>query len=83
MVYEFLCTNIGSHVIAHKIANTLKSKGYKKITSDTIGNYLEYLNNAYLFYKVNRYDMKGRAYLRTQNKYYVSDICIRNGLRVV
>ena len=77
-VYEFLCSNIGSYVSANKITNTLKSNGYKTITSDTVGNYLEFLINAYLFYRVNRYDVKGKAYLKTQNKYYASDIGIRN-----
>ncbi|MGI6714121.1 MAG: ATP-binding protein [Bacilli bacterium] len=77
-VYEFLCSNIGSYVSAYKIANTLKSNGYKTITSDTVSNYLEFLTNAYLFYKVNRYDVKGKAYLKTQNKYYASDIGMRN-----
>jgi predicted AAA+ superfamily ATPase len=77
-VYEFLCSNIGSYVSANKIANTLKSNGYKTITSDTVGNYLEFLTNAYLFYRVNRYDVKGKAYLKTQNKYYASDIGMRN-----
>jgi len=77
-VYEFLCSNIGSYVSANKIANTLKSNGYKTITSDTVGNYLEFLTNAYLFYRVNRYDVKGKAYLKTQNKYYASDIGVRN-----
>ncbi|HNZ77448.1 MAG TPA: ATP-binding protein [Bacilli bacterium] len=77
-VYDFLCSNIGSYVSANKIANTLKSNGYKTITSDTVGNYLEFLTNAYLFYKVNRFDVKGKAYLKTQNKYYVSDIGMRN-----
>lgn len=77
-VYEFLCSNIGSYVSANKIANTLKSQGYKTIASDTVGNYLEFLTNAYLFYKVNRYDVKGKNYLKTQNKYYAADIGIRN-----
>ncbi len=77
-VYEFLCSNIGSYVSANKIANTLRSSGYKTITNDTVGNYLEYLVDSYLFYKVNRYDIKGRTYLQTLNKYYVSDIGLRN-----
>ena len=43
-----------------------------------MGNYLEYLCESFLFYKVQRYDIKGRNYLKTQNKYYISDIGIRN-----
>ena len=77
-VFDFLCSNIGSYVNANKIANTLKSKGYKEITDDTVGNYLEYLCDSFLFYKVQRYDIRGRHYLKTQNKYYISDLGVRN-----
>lgn len=77
-VVDFLCSNIGSYVSASKIASTLKSNGYGKVTPDTIGNYLEYVCDAYLFYKAQRYDIKGKQYLKTQNKYYISDLGIRN-----
>lgn len=77
-VIEFLCSNIGSYVSANKIADTLKSNGYSKVTHDTIGNYLDYVCDAYLFYKAQRYDIKGRQYLKTLNKYYIADLGIRN-----
>ncbi len=77
-VVNFLCSNIGSYVSANKIANTLKSMGDSKVTADTIGNYLEYVCDAYLFYKAQRYDIKGKQYLKTLNKYYISDLGIRN-----
>lgn len=77
-VYSFLCSNIGSVVSAKKISDTLKSNGYSTITADTVGNYLEYLCEAFLFYKVYRYDIKGKEYLKTLNKYYISDIGLRN-----
>ena len=77
-VVEFLCSNIGSYVSANKIADTLKSNGYSKVTPDTIGNYLEFVCEAYLFYKAQRYDIKGKQYLKTLNKYYISDLGIRN-----
>ena len=77
-VFDFLCSNIGSYVNANKIANTLKSNGYKEITDDTVGNYLEYLCESFLFYKVQRYDIRGRHYVKTQNKYYISDLGVRN-----
>lgn len=77
-VIDFLCSNIGSYVSANKIADTLKSNGYSKVTHDTIGNYLEYVCDAFLFYKAQRYDIKGRQYLKTQNKYYICDLGIRN-----
>lgn len=77
-VVEFLCSNIGSYVSANKIAATLKSNGYSRITPDTIGNYLEFVCDAYLFYKAQRYDIKGKQYLKTLNKYYICDLGIRN-----
>ncbi len=77
-VYSFLCSNIGSTVSAKKISDTLKSNGYTTITADTVGNYLEYLCEAFMFYKVYRYDIKGKEYLKTLNKYYISDIGLRN-----
>lgn len=77
-VIEFLCSNIGSYVSANKIADTLKSNGYSKVTHDTIGNYLDFVCDAYLFYKAQRYDIKGRQYLKTLNKYYITDLGIRN-----
>lgn len=77
-VFNFLCSNIGSYINANKIANTLKSNGYKEITDDTVGNYLEFLCESFLFYKVQRFDIKEKNYLKTQNKYYISDIGVRN-----
>ena len=79
-VIEFLCSNIGSYVSANKIADTLKSNGYSKVTHDTIGNYLDFVCDAYLFYKAQRYDIKGKQYLKTLNKYYISDLGIRNSI---
>lgn len=75
---NFLCSNIGSYVSANKIANTLKSNGYSKVTHETIENYLDFVCDAFLFYKAERYDIKGKQYLKTLNKYYICDLGIRN-----
>ena len=77
-ILEFLCSNIGSYVSAEKIANTLRSNGIKSITDDTVGAYIQYMCDAFLFYKAQRYDIKGKEYLKTQNKYYISDLGVRN-----
>ncbi len=77
-VYDFLCSNIGSVVSARKIADTLKSNGLTTMSIDTAGNYLEYLCDSFLFSKVYRYDIKGKEYLKTLNKYYISDLGLRN-----
>ena len=77
-VIDVLCSSIGSYISSNKIANTLKSNGYKTVDNETISRYLSYVCDAFLFYKVNRYDIKGKEYLKTQNKYYVCDMGIRN-----
>lgn len=77
---ELLCSSIGSYVSSRKIADTLRSNGYTSVDHKTIGNYLDYLCDAFLFYKVQRYDIKGKAYLKTLHKYYVCDIGIRNAM---
>ncbi|MDD3403551.1 MAG: ATP-binding protein [Hespellia sp.] len=79
-VVRLLCSSIGSYVSSKKIADTLKSNGFATIDHKTVGNYLRYLCDAFLFYKVDRYDIKGKAYLKTLNKYYVCDIGLRNAL---
>ena len=77
-VIGLLCSSIGAYVSANKIANTLKSNGYKTADNETISRYLGYICDAFLFYRVNRYDIKGKEYLKTQYKYYAVDIGIRN-----
>ena len=79
-IVNLLCSSIGSYVSAKKIADTLRSNGNKSIDHKTVSAYLEYLCDAFLFHKVERYDIKGKAYLKTQNKYYAGDIGIRNAM---
>jgi predicted AAA+ superfamily ATPase len=75
---DFLLDSIGSFVSPNSIANSLTANGFK-INNETIANYLELLTSSMLFYKVPRYDIKGKRLLQTINKYYVVD----NGLRKV
>ena len=77
-VYDFLCSNIGSIVSANSIAKALRGSGFSSITADTVGQYLSYLTEAFLFDKVLRFDVKGKAYLKTLNKYYIADLGLRN-----
>ena len=77
-VLELLCSQIGSEVSPNKIANTLKSNNFKSIDNETISNYLKYICDSFLFYKTSRYDIKGKEYLKTLNKYYVCDMGLRN-----
>ena len=82
-ILKFIAANIGSIVSTKKISDYLTSSG-RKTTSDTIDNYLKMLENAFIIYKANRYDLKGKMFLKTLEKYYIVDIGIRNrviGLR--
>lgn len=79
-VVSLLCSSIGSFVSGKKIADTLRSNGLHSADHKTVSNYLKYVCDAFLFYKVDRYDIKGKAYLKTQNKYYAGDIGIRNAV---
>jgi predicted AAA+ superfamily ATPase len=73
-----LClANAGSPISAKKIADTLASSG-RPTGSATVDTYLEALTDAYLFYKVNRYDIKGKLHLKTESKYYICDTGLRN-----
>ncbi len=75
---ELLCSQIGSVVSANKIANTLKSNNYRTVDNETISNYLKYISDSFLFYKASRYDIKGKEYLKSLNKYYACDLGLRN-----
>jgi len=78
-VLRYLAANIGSLVSTKKISDYLTSTG-RKTTSDTIDNYLRMLESAFIIYRANRYDLKGKLYLKTLEKYYLVDSGIRNQL---
>ncbi|MBR5032692.1 MAG: ATP-binding protein [Treponema sp.] len=69
---DFLLDNISTEVSIRKVANTLTSN-YEKTNDKTVGSYLNYLCNAFAFYKVRRYDIHGKKYLASQDKYYLAD----------
>ncbi len=73
---NFLLDNISSEVSIRKIADTLTSS-QEKTNDKTIGSYLNYLCNAFAFYKVRRYDIRGKRYLASQDKYYLADHSFR------
>lgn len=75
-VARFLFDNIGNLCSTKKIADTMTSAG-RKITVHTVENYLESLTESFVFYKVGRYDVKGKQYLKTGDKYYAADIGLR------
>lgn len=76
-IASFLASNVGSPVSAKKIADTLTSSG-RPTGSATVDTYLAAITDAYLFYKVNRYDIKGKMHLKSESKYYICDTGLRN-----
>lgn len=75
-VTRFLFDNIGNLCSTKKIADTMTSAG-RKITVHTVENYLGALTESFIFYKVGRYDIKGKQYLKTGDKYYAADLGLR------
>ena len=71
-----LASNIGSPVSTKKITDTLISSG-RKISVNTVERYIRALVDSYIFYRVDRYDVKGRQYLKTLGKYYIADTGLR------
>ena len=78
-VVNFLIDSISSKVSARNIARILTADG-KKIDNKTVSRYIDTLVESYLFYKVNRYDIKGKQHLVTQEKYYLVDLGLRYAL---
>ena len=76
---EFLMDNISNLESANSIAEALAALRHKT-NSRTIGSYLGYLTDAFLFYRVRRYDIRGKMYLATQDKYYLADHSFRYAL---
>ena len=74
---KFMFDTIGSPLSANNISNVFKDLGFS-ISSPTIENYLDAVCDAYLFYKVQRYHIKGKVILSTQEKFYAADLGLRN-----
>ena len=76
-IVKFVATNIGNALSPSNISKTLKQDG-QSIHHLTIEKYLEYLTASFVFYKVNRFDIKGKKQLATQEKYYLVDAGLLN-----
>jgi len=73
---RFLFDNIGCETSTKKIADTMTSAG-RKISVHTVENYLSALTDSYILYRVGRFDIKGKQYLKTGSKYYLVDPGLR------
>ena len=78
-ICRFLFDSIGSSVSTKKISDTLASNG-RKNSVHTVEEYINSLLESYVLYKVNRFDIKGKQLLKTQEKYYLSDLGLRTYL---
>lgn len=78
-VTKFMMHNIGNRTSPTTIANTMSSN-QKKIDPKTVDRYIRGLTDSLLFYEARRYNIKGKQFLTTMNKYYVCDIGMRNML---
>jgi len=76
-IIKFVAASVGSPISTKKISDTINSSG-RKISVNTVEHYLRALTDSYIFYKVERYDIKGRQHLKTLGKYYLVDSGIRN-----
>lgn len=76
-VSQFLFDNIGLELSSKRIADTLTSNG-RKSDPKTIEKYITSLEESFIVYKASRYNIKGKEYLKSLEKYYVSDIGLRN-----
>ena len=76
-IVKFVASNLGSALSPSNISKTLKQDG-QNIHHATVEKYLEYLVASFVFYKVNRFDLKGNKQLATQEKYYLVDAGLLN-----
>lgn len=77
-VLDYLASSIGSLTNANKITRAINTKASSKISDDTIAKYLKHTIDAFLISKARRYDVKGKRYFDYPNKYYYSDVGLRN-----
>lgn len=75
---NILSSSIGSLTNPEKLMNTFRTVKKSKITANTIAKYIEYCEDSFLIESAKRYDIKGKAYIKTPQKYYFSDLGLRN-----
>lgn len=75
---DILSSGVGSLTNPNKLCNTFRTVNKSKITATTITKYLEYLEDSFLIEQAKRYDIKGKSYIGTPQKYYFTDLGLRN-----
>lgn len=78
-VVKYIIENVGKTFSANSISNFLKSE-HRKVSVESIYNYLRWLEQAFIIYPCARYDLQGKSILKTQEKYYLSDVSLKYAL---
>lgn len=78
-VVKYVIENMGKTFSASSISNFLKSEN-RKVSIESIYNYLRWLEQAFIIFPCERYDMQGKSILKTQEKYYLADVSFRYAL---
>ena len=78
-VVRFVIENMGKTFSANSISTFLKSE-HRTVSVETIYNYLRWLEQAFVIYSCKRYDLQGKAVLKTQEKYYLADVSLKYAL---
>lgn len=77
-ILNYLASSVGSLTNATKLENTFKSTKNLIVSHSTISTYIDYFIDAFILKKAERYDIKGRKYIGAQQKYFFSDVGLRN-----
>ena len=78
-IIRFLSSSVGSPISAKRISDAINASG-RSVSVNTVDKYLKALTESYIFYKAERFDVKGRNLLKTLSKYYIVDTGLRNFL---
>ena len=77
-IINMLASSVGSLINPKKIYDTFVSNGEKEISFNTVNSYIKHIEDSFIVNKSDRYDVKGKKYIQTPQKYYFSDIGLRN-----
>ncbi len=75
-VVKYIVENVGKTFSANSIRNFLKSE-HRSVSIESVYNYIKWLSEAFIIYPCQRYDLQGKSVLKTQEKYYLSDISLK------
>lgn len=75
-VVKYIVENVGKTFSANAIVKFMKSEG-RSLSTETVYNYLEWLEKAFVIYRCQRYDMQGKTVLKTQEKFYLADASLK------